>query len=281
MRRLVKVGSAAGLAACVMFGCGALSSGAQAATLDEIKASGHMVVATEDDFRPFEFVEDGKPTGFDNEMLALFRKTVPFEVQQQIIPWTGLLPGVTTGKYDVAVTAAIVTKERLKNLDFAMPIADATAYYVKRNNDDSIKSVADLNGKTVGIQAGSALLENLPQLQALLDKTGGKIGKVVQYTSYPEAYQDLALKRTDYVVNTLINLNALVKTKPGVFAVGQAVELPSGPAWAVKKGNDGVLALLNSFLLDQKKSGNLAKMQIKWFGQAFPDLPDDPAKLVH
>ena len=205
-----------------------------------------------------------------------------FEVQQQIIPWTGLLPGVTTGKYDVAVTAAIVTKERLKNLDFAMPIAGRDRLFMSSaNNDDSIKSVADLNGKTVGIQAGSALLENLPQLQALLDKTGGKIGKVVQYTSYPEAYQDLALKRTDYVVNTLINLNALVKTKPGVFAVGQAVELPSGPAWAVKKGNDGVLALLNSFLLDQKKSGNLAKMQIKWFGQSFPDLPDDPTKLVH
>jgi polar amino acid transport system substrate-binding protein len=280
MRHLRFIG---GLAAAIfaMLGCAALLCSAGAATLDEIKASGHMVVATEDDFRPFEFVEDGKPTGFDNEMLALFRKTVPFEVQQQIIPWTGLLPGVTTGKYDVAVTAAIVTKERLKSLDFTMPIADATAYYVKRKGDDSIKSVADLNGKTVGIQAGSALLENLPQLQTLLDKTGGKIGKIVQYTSYPEAYQDLALKRTDYVVNTLINVTALVKSKPGVFEIGQAVELPSGPAWAVKKGNASVLALLNTFLMDQKKSGNLAKMQIKWFGQAFPDLPDNPEQFIH
>ncbi len=200
MQGLQNAGGLARLAALTMFGCVVLSGGPRAATLDGIKASGHMVVATEDDFRPFEFVEDGKPTGFDNEMLALFRKTVPFEVQQQIIPWTGLLPGVTTGKYDVAVTAAIVTKDRLKSLDFTMPIADATAYYAKRKGDDSIKSIADLNGKTVGVQAGSALLENLPQLQTMLDKTGGKIGKIVQYTSYPEAYQDLALKRVDYVV---------------------------------------------------------------------------------
>ena len=281
MRRLQKAGGLVRLAAVMMVGCVALSGAALAATLDEIKASGHMVVATEDDFRPFEFVEEGKPTGFDNEMLALFRKTVPFEVQQQIIPWTGLLPGVTTGKYDVAVTAAIVTKERLKNLDFTMPIADATAYYAKRKSDDSIKSIADLNGKTVGVQAGSALLENLPQLQAMLDKTGGKIGKIVQYTSYPEAYQDLAIKRVDYVVNTLINLNALVKTKPDVFEVGQAVAAPSGPAWAVKKGNTGVLEVMNKFLHDQKASGNLAAMQVKWFGQSFPNLPDDPAMLVH
>ena len=281
MQGLQNAGGLARLAALTMFGCVVLSGGPRAATLDEIKASGHMVVATEDDFRPFEFVEDGKPTGFDNEMLALFRKTVPFEVQQQIIPWTGLLPGVTTGKYDVAVTAAIVTKDRLKSLDFTMPIADATAYYAKRKADDSIKSIADLNGKTVGVQAGSALLENLPQLQTMLDKTGGKIGKIVQYTSYPEAYQDLALKRVDYVVNTLISLNSLVTSKPDVFAVGQAVAAPSGPAWAVKKGNTEVLAVMNKFLEDQKASGNLAKVQIKWFGQSFPNLPDNPEMLVH
>ena len=281
MRQPENVSRWARWATAAMMGCWVLCGGAYAATLAEIKASGHMVVATEDDFRPFEFVEDGTPTGFDNEMLAEFRKTVPFEVQQQIIPWTGLLPGVTTGKYDAAVTAAIVTKDRLKSLDFTMPIADATAYYVKRKGDGSIKGVADLNGKTVGVQAGSALLENLPQLQAMLDKTGGKIGKIVQYTSYPEAYQDLALKRVDYVVNTLINLNSLAKTKPETFEVGQAVAASSGPAWAVKKGNAEVLAVLNKFLSDQKKSGNLAKMQVKWFGQAFPDLPDNPELLEH
>ncbi len=38
---------------------------AKAASLDEIKKRGSLIVATEDDFRPFEFVQDGKPTGFD------------------------------------------------------------------------------------------------------------------------------------------------------------------------------------------------------------------------
>lgn len=41
-----------------------LASGlASAATLDEIKQRGYMVVVTEDDFRPFEFVQDGNPPG--------------------------------------------------------------------------------------------------------------------------------------------------------------------------------------------------------------------------
>ncbi len=250
------------------------STVAHSATLAEIKARGYMIVATEDDYKPFEFMEDGKPTGFDNELLAEFRKTVPFEIRQEVIPWTGLLAGVSTGKYDVAVTAAMITKERVKSLDFSMPIADSTHYYAKRKGDDSIKEIKDLAGKTVGVQAGSAQLEKLPELEAMLAKTGGKLGKVVQYTSYPEAYQDLALKRVDFVVNTIINLRSLTKDKPDTFEIGQAVSGQTVPAWAVAKGNTELLALINSFMAEQRKSGNILKLQEKWLGQAFPDLPE-------
>jgi len=251
----------------------ALSGVAAAATLDEIKKRGYLIVATEDDYRPFEFIKDGKPTGFDNELLEDLRKFAPFQIRQEIIPWTGLLAGVSTGKYDVALTAAIITKERRKSLDFTSPIADATHYYVKRKGDTTINSIKDLSGKTVGVQAGSALLGRLPELEAALKKDGGKLGKVVEYTSYPEAYQDLALKRVDYVVNTIINLKTLVAEKPAVFEIGQAVSGKSFPAWAVAKDNKELLAFLNDFIAKEKANGRFAELQKKWFGEAFPDLP--------
>jgi polar amino acid transport system substrate-binding protein len=245
---------------------------ARAASMEEIKKRG-LIVATEDDFRPFEFVKDGKPTGFDNELVEDLRKYAPFEVKQEILPWTGLLAGVSTGKYDVAITAAIITKERKQSLDFTSPIADATHYYVKRKSDASIKAIKDLSGKTCGVQAGSALLARLPELKTMLEKEGGKMGKIVEYTSYPEAYQDLALGRTDYVVNTIINIKALVIEKPAVFEAGQPVSGPSFPAWAVAKGNKELLDFLNGFIAKQKETGRFAELQKKWFGEAFPNLP--------
>jgi polar amino acid transport system substrate-binding protein len=245
---------------------------AHAATLEEIKKRGYMIVATEDDFRPFEFVKDGKPTGFDNEMVDALKKFAPFEIRQEILPWTGILAGVATGKYDIAITAAIITKERTASLDFTSPIADATHYFVKRKADGSIKTIKDLNGKTVGVQAGSALLGRLPELKGMIEKEGGKMGKIVEYTSYPEAYQDLALGRTDYVVNTIINLKTLVAEKPAVFELGLPVSGKSFPAWAIKKGNADLLAFMNDFLAKQKTNGTMGALQKKWFGESF-DLP--------
>lgn len=252
---------------------GLISSLASAATLDEIKKRGYLVVVTEDDFPPFEYIQDGKPVGYDNELIEKLRKFLPFEIKQEIIPWTGLLAGVSTGKYDIAITAAIITKERQQSLDFSMPIAAVTDYYLKRKDDDKIKSIKDLSGRPLGIQAGSALLQHLPQLRAKLESMGGHLGEVVQYTSYPEAYQDLAIGRTDFVINTQINLDTIVKEKPDVFAVGEAVAAPGYAAWPVKKGNSELLAVINQFLAQERANGELVALQKKWLGIEMPDMP--------
>src|SRR3989441_940730 len=118
-------------------------SSASAASLEDIKKRGYMIVATEDDYPPFEFVVDGKPMGYDHELLTILRKSAGFEVRQEILPWQGILPGVASGKYDVALSAAVITDERVKSLDFTMPIAESTMAYVKRKGDGSIKSLMD------------------------------------------------------------------------------------------------------------------------------------------
>jgi polar amino acid transport system substrate-binding protein len=270
MKRLRPLAAGA-IALAVMVLCWPNAGGA--ATLAEIKQRGYMIVVTEDDFRPFEFVKDGKPTGFDNELLDRLRKFAPFEIRQEIIPWPGILAGVSTGKYDVALTAAAITKERQPTLYFTMPLADNSNYYAKRKADKSIQSIADLNGKSFGLQVGSVMKERLPELQVLLDGTNGKLGAMTEYSSFPDAYQDLANGRIDYVINTYINLSELVREKPNVFELGQKVSGRVMPAWAVKKGNAGVLAFLNTFLAQERESGGLASLQTKWFGEPFDDLP--------
>lgn len=49
----------------------------------------------------------------------------------------------------------------------------------------------------VGVQAGGAQLARLSQLDAKLQALGGKLGKVVQYQSYPEVYTDDPFRRTE------------------------------------------------------------------------------------
>ncbi|MFC0401607.1 transporter substrate-binding domain-containing protein [Paraburkholderia rhizosphaerae] len=251
-----------------------LTKPASAAGADDIKARGYLTVATEDDFKPFEFVDDGKPTGYDNEMLALVKKKLPVDVRQQIMPWPGILPGVTTGKYDMAVTAVLVTPERKNTFDFTTPLVESTTYYATKKGS-SIKTGDDLVGKVVGVQTGSAMLSDLKAYDDELKKKHGGQGikQIVEYQSYPEAYQDLGVGRLDAVANTQINLNSLIKTRPDTFVLGQKVGQPVYIAWAVKKGNTAALQMINAVLFDLRKSGEMYQMQKKWFGASFESMP--------
>jgi polar amino acid transport system substrate-binding protein len=248
--------------------------GAHAATLEEIKERGYMIVATEDDYPPFEFVKDGVPMGLDHDLFRLLQQEAPFELRQQILPWQGLLAGVATDQYDVAISAGIITDERAKSLTFTMPIAPGTHHYVVRKGEDRINTIADLSGLTLGVQQGSAQYQALPELEEMLAETGGTLGQVVQYASYPEAYQDLAAGRTDYVINSAVTVASLVRERPDVFEAGKfPVSRTSYHAWAVKRGNNELRDYLNDFLNRMHESGALYELQEKWFGQAFPDLP--------
>lgn len=253
---------------------------ASAVTIDEIKKRGVMNVVTEDDFYPYEFIKDGKPDGFHKDVINELRAYSPFKVQQEVLPWTGLLAAVTAGKYDAAITGAGVTEERLTAFNYAPPISMDISYYIRRANDNSIKSIKDLNGKTLGVQAGGAQLARLSQLDAKLQATGGKLGKVVQYQSYPEVYTDLANGRLDYAINSVVSASVLVREKPKVFALGEATTGPGFIAWPVAKGNDQVLEFLAGFVKHLRESGKLKELQQKWFGMTLLDLPKEPITSV-
>lgn len=257
-----------------------LPRSSRAETLAGITKRGFMTVATEDDYRPFEFMKDGVATGYDQELLEMLKKKVGFEVRQDIIPWTGILPGVTSGKYDAAVTAILVTPERIQALDFTSPVAASVDFYLKRKGDPKITSIKDLSGKPLGVEAGSAMLKLLPQLEDMLKATGGQLGKIVTYQGYPEAYQDLSIGRVDYVVNTFLSLATVAKERPTDFELGEAISRPTYIAWAVQKGNTELLKLFNDFLLGARKDGSMYALQKKWFDTTFESMSVEPVANI-
>jgi polar amino acid transport system substrate-binding protein len=275
-RRVTAALGALALSATVAFGFGP----ANAASLAEIKERGYITIATEDNYAPFEIMKEGEPTGFTHDVVAELRDYADFEIRQEIMPWSGLLTAVRSGKYDAAITGSIVSKPRLRVFDFSVPTASAQHYYIKRKDDDRIQSVADLDAMTVGVQAGSVLLSRLPELEAMLEETGGELGKVVEYTSYPEIYADLANGRLDYTVNSVISAKSLIAERGDEFAMGEPVSGPGFHAYPVPEGNPELLEYISDFVLHLRDSGKLAELQEKWFGQAFPDLPREPITSV-
>lgn len=247
--------------------------------LAQIQSSKRITIATEARYAPFEFVEGGKMVGYDIDLMNYVLADLPgVKLKHLDLPWQGVLPGLDRKKFDFVVSAATVNKARAEQFAFTIPIADATVKLLKREGDDSIKSLDDLNGKIVGSQTGSGQILALQAFDKQL-KAEGKPGlkELRQYIAYDEAYADLAAGRLDGVAQALPNIGPLLKARPGLFAT---LPDPLGPktyfAWVGRKDADSasLVKFFNDRLVRANQDGTMQKLQQKWFGFTM-DLPTE------
>jgi polar amino acid transport system substrate-binding protein len=234
-----------------------------------------IVIASEDDYPPFDFLENGKHVGYNQDLLDYIIKEKSLKIKQEILPFQGILPGIASNKYMATNAAVGITAERANAVDFTMPVTESTHYILTRKGDTTVKSLKNLADKTVAVQQGgvsAAVLEKSVEPQ--LKKLGAKIGTVKEYGAFAEAYQDLTNKRIDAVINNLVALKRLVNEKPNLYEIKEQVGPKIYASWAVKKGNKELLNLLNDGLAKAKASGEMKKLQEKWLQVSFDDMPN-------
>lgn len=261
-------------------GCALLPVSSVAADLmSTVKQKKEIIIGTEAQYAPFEFIQDGKIVGYSADLLEYIMADLPgVAAKRQDVPFQAILPGLAAKKFDFIVTAVTATKERTAKFAFTVPIADATVALVKRAADASIATPEQIGGKVVGTQAGSAQLKALREFDQKL-RSGGKPGvkEIREYVAYDEAYADLAAGRLDAVAQSMPNLAPLVKTRGDTYAL----VLPAfGPktyfGWVGRNDTDS--AALVKFFSDgiarAGTSGKMAELQKKWFGFTM-DVPVD------
>ena len=262
-----------------------LSSGASVAlfparadaesVLDKVKSQGELVLCTEFQFAPFEFLEGGKSVGYSVDLMDLVAADLGIKVRYIDLPFVSTLPSLAAQKCDMIEATTTITKARLERYYFTLPIADATVALVKRADDDSIKKSSDIAGKVVGGTKGSAQTETL---RAYANTLPGGVSEVKEYMGSPNAYADLSAGRVVVVAQSLANLVYLAKQRPKDFAV---VLPPIGPkayfGWFTRKEESStpLIDAFNASLRKLQQSGKMAELQKKWFNVAM-ELPTEP-----
>jgi polar amino acid transport system substrate-binding protein len=186
----------------------------RADTLDEIKKRGEMVIRMEAAYVPYESFRDGKIVGFDCDLGQHFADKLAVKVKFVDTEWAGIIPALHTKKFDTILSGMIITKDRSEKVLFSQPYAEASNVVLIRASDNAIKSAANLCGKNVGSQLGSAGAQVAKKFEASL-KAQGKAGftELKLYEHYPEAYADLITKRLNGVVNSMSTVMVVLRNK--------------------------------------------------------------------
>ncbi|WP_287883903.1 MULTISPECIES: transporter substrate-binding domain-containing protein [Paracoccus] len=243
-------------------------------TFEKIKRTGTMVVGTEAAYPPFEFVKDGQITGFGRDLLDEIARSWGVEIKQLDLPFQGILPGLLAQKFDFVATSVGINPERAARYAYTLPIADSTAYAIKRAGNGDIKGVEDLAGKVVATQLASAVDPVAKALDEKLKAEGKGFSELKLFPTFNDSFLAVANGTADAAMAGLPVLQNLMNERPGVFElVGQAADTQSLNAWVVRPEDKDLRDAINAVVLELKASGRFAELQQKWLGMTY-DLPE-------
>jgi len=134
------------LALCMVLTCAACGGAKEDDTL---------TMGTNAAFPPYEFVDDdGKIVGIDAEIAEAVAKKLGKTLEIKDMEFDSLLTAVQSGSIDFALAGMTVNDERKLTVDFSDTYAKGVQVVIVPENS-AIKTVDDLQGKKIGVQAGT------------------------------------------------------------------------------------------------------------------------------
>ena len=225
-----------------------------------------ITVASDIAYRPFEFVENGEPVGFDIDLMREIGRRAGFTPQFQNVQFNGIIPGLTSGTFPAAISAMTITEERAQQIDFSAPYFDADQSLLVQSGSP-IRSTDDLADATVGVQIGTTGAMEAEDLAG-----AGQIAEVRTFNTVEDAFRALENGQVDAVLNDFPVSADRVQTSGGALEIVQTI--PTGEQYGIAFPPDSeLIGPVNQALAQIKEDGTYAEIYEKWFGQPPETIP--------
>ncbi|MDL2323824.1 transporter substrate-binding domain-containing protein [Ruminococcaceae bacterium OttesenSCG-928-A16] len=211
--------------------------------VEAIKAAGKLVMLTNAEFPPFEYLaEGGVAAGVDVELAQKIADELGVELEVVNMDFDGLILALQSGKGDIVAAGMSIDEERKQQVDFSTPYVDTTLYIMVREGDESIASIEDLAGKKVAVQ--EATTSDL----FISDPGNVEVGEVLKFKASAEAASALKGGMADAVVMDDLTAKNVASALGGLTILDTVEVAHEQYAMAVQKGGDDLLAVVNKVL---------------------------------
>ena len=223
-----------------------------------------LIIGIDDNFAPIAFHnEQGELVGFDIDLAKETSRRMGVTFEFKPIDWDKKREELMSGKIDIIWNGLDITDERREYMIFTKPyMDDRQILLVKKGNDQNIHGAGDLEGKIVGVQAGSSSENYFIQDTLLKDS----LGDFKVYEDFNNLLDALQRNEIDVLICDELIARYELNTKPDKFdivdiKIGTTMETAIGFRKEDKELRDKVQAAFDSMVED----GTAKKISEQWF----------------
>ena len=245
-------------------------------TLGDIQAKGEITIGVKYDVPPFGFKNpnSGKVEGFDVDLGQAVADALGVKPNFIEAISDNRIPFLEDGTADLILSTMTINEERVGQIDFSDPYFIAHGRILVKSDNEEIKGVEDLAGKTVCTALGSTY-------EATLKKQAPD-AKLKLVDGYSECLELIQNGGVDAVSTDDVILTGMIIQDDTLKLVGD--ELTNEPYGAgIKKGEAEVKEFVDKVFSDYKSDGRWDAAFEKWIGKytgekgEAPDISVDEA----
>ncbi len=235
-----------------------------------LNTPGTLTVGMNLQFEPEMYLKNGKPAGYDVDLLNALAKDLGLKLKIENLDFNGLIPGLQAKKFDIVSVGLSPTPERKNAIDFSRGYVPYALVVATAKGDTTPGTVEAFNTPSTTFTALQGSTG-----ETLAKKTFPK-AKVTGFSEQNAALLQVATKRAKASVLEDYILARYQKANPNQLqkaAFPKPLDVQYG-SYGVQKGNTALVKRLDTFLCKAQNDGTLAKIYKKNFEVSeFPDMP--------
>lgn len=234
--------------------------------LDDVLKAKTIKIAVPTDYPPYGFVGlDLQPQGLDVDMAKLIADKLGVKLQMVPVISANRIPYVQTKQVQLVISTLGKNPEREKVIDFTHAYSPFfQAVYGPKSL--SIKTFADLGGKTIAVAKGAMEEQELT-------KVGPASMDFKRYEDQAATTAAFVAGQAQVIATSVSNAGLMAQKNPQLGAEFKLLIKDSPNFIGVAKGEDALRAKVNEIIVAAKADGTLDKMSQKWLGRPAGNLP--------
>lgn len=229
--------------------------------LERIQESGTVTFITRNNAHCYYTYRD-QDMGFEYDLARVFADFLGVKLKvHECAPWDELLPSLVKGHGEVVGASMTITPSRSALVDFSREYLPVQQMVITHKGNTKIKSVDDLEGKTVHVRRGTSYEERLRALR----KTGLNITfRVHEDMPTEDLIRDVAEKKIELTISDS-NVALLNRRYYPDIRIAFAITPPQSVGWAVKRGERELLDKINEFFRTIHEDGTFDEIYNRYY----------------
>lgn len=234
-----------------------------AATASTTAADKILNVGSDLTFPPYEYLQDGVPSGVSVEMMEKIAQVEGgYQTNWVDTRWANLIPGLKSQKFDILFSSMYITKERLEQIDMIPYYKTDIALLVRQDSDVLPQGPNDLCGQVVGAMKGTAFAAQVQEISKERCVVQGKAAITLrEFETSPQTTQALLARAVNIQYDDAAVMMAAVKSLPEKVKISSTEQFfPIVGGIGVRKGDTATYQMIESGLNKLKASGEFEKL---------------------